>query len=52
MSKLTQAYEISVWEVFAQKETKVAVIGGHDMLTPARAQAPQLKRNINGTSLM
>ena len=52
MSKLTQKYEISVWDVQAQQETKLAIIGANDMLTPARAQSPQLKRNINGTKTL
>ena len=52
MSNLTQNYEISVWSILAQKETKLGIIGGNDMLTPARAQAPQLKRNINGTKTL
>lgn len=52
MSILTQNYEISIWSVSAQEETKIAIIGANDMLTPARAQSPQLKRNINGTKTL
>lgn len=45
-------YELSVWSVNGQEETKLATIGAQDMLTPARAQAPKLIRNINGTKTL
>lgn len=52
MSIIKQNYELSIWDVAAQKETKIAIIGANDMLSPARAQSPQLKRNINGTKTL
>lgn len=52
MSIVNQTYEISIWKVSGQSETKLAIIGANDMLTPARAQAPQLKRNVNGTKTL
>ena len=52
MSNIKQTYEISIWNVSAQNETKLAIIGANDMLTPARAQSPQLKRNVNGTKTL
>ena len=52
MSNIKQSYELSVWNVSAQNEIKMAIIGANDMLTPARAQSPQLKRNVNGTKTL
>lgn len=52
MSILERKYEISVWDISEKIETKLAIIGSNDMITPARAQSPQLKRNLNGTKTL
>lgn len=52
MSQEINNYELSVWSLDGQKETKLAIIGAPDMLTPARAQSPRLVRNTNGTKTL
>ena len=52
MSTLIKNYEISAWELLDKKEKKLAIIGGTEMTTPAKAQDPNLIRNTNGTKTL
>ena len=49
MSYILKDYELSVWSLEKQVETKLAIIGGQQLSSPARAQNPILIRNINGS---